>query len=165
MNTPKVTERAIALAIRQYATELVAGVTLRPYQCLSEESFRTDESGGTRSYPMIEIKCGAPEIQGNQYGETVAASVRISTDENDDQNHAAISTLFGSVLDLFHSLHRQSLTPAGGDELTYFKSVFTDEFGAAFNFGGITLSAGTEPYDDDGIAVIDLGINVHYTRS
>jgi len=165
MNTPKTTERAIAQTIRQYATELVTGVTLRPYQCLSEESFKTDEAGGTRSYPMIEIKCGSPEIEGNQFGETVSASVRISTDETEDQNHAAISTLFGSVLDLFHTLHRQSLRAAGGDELTYFKSIFTDEFGAAFNFGGITLQAGTEPYDDDGIAVIDLGLNVHYTRS
>jgi hypothetical protein len=165
MNTPKVTERAIALTIQQYATELVAGVTFRPYQCLSEQPFKRDEAGGTRSYPMIDIKCGSPEIEGNQYGEKVTATVRIATDENDDQNHAAISTLFGGVLGLFHTLHRQSLKSAGGTELTYFKSIYSDEFSTDFNFGGITLTAGTEPYDDDGIAVIDLGINVHYTRS
>jgi hypothetical protein len=164
MNTPKITERAVAVIIRQYADALTATTTIRPFQCLSEDRFKTDEAGGTRSYPMIEIRATPPQVNASQHTEHVDVSISIANNNDDDQNHEELSMIYGSVLEVLQKLHKQSLTSAGGAELTTFKSVFSDEFGNDFNFGGITFEGGMEPFDDDGVSVIGQTIQVHYSR-
>lgn len=164
MNTSKITERALALCIQQYA-QLVAGTSIRPFQCLSEDSFRTqDFAGGTRSYPLIEIRSGMPAIDASLHTEHVTCSVTIATHEGDDQDHSKLSDLVTSVDTVIKSLFDQAKTQTDGDELTLFKSVYSDEFGSNFYFGGITIEGGQPPFDDEGIAVITQSVIVHYSR-
>lgn len=164
MNTSKITERAIALVLRQYA-DLDQLVNIRPFQCLSEEPFRPqDESGGTRSYPMIDIRSNSPNINPSLHTEHVSCVVTVATNEDEDQDHLQISNIFGSVQTVAQAIFDQSKSHLGGEELTLLKQVFSDEFGSSLNFGGITIEGADAPFDDDGIAVISMTINVHYSR-
>lgn len=163
MNTAKTTERGIALVLRQYA-DLTAETSLRPFQCLSENSFRPkDESGGTRTYPQIDIRCSSPTVNPSQHTEYVTCVVTVATNEDEDQNHQEISRLYGEVEEVLLALFAQAKT-TDGDELTLLKSVYTDAHASSFYFGGITFEGGEAPFDDDGIATISQAINVHYSR-
>lgn len=163
MNTAKTTERAMALVIQQYA-DLIAGTSIRPFQCLSEQSFRNrDKSGGTRSYPMIDIRCTSPTVNPSQHTENVTCILTIATDEDQDQNHSQISALYEAVETVLQALFDQAKTTAG-DELTLLKSVYTEAHGSSFYFGGMTFAGGDAPFDDDGIATISQAVVIHYSR-
>jgi hypothetical protein len=163
MNTAKTTERAIALVIQQYA-DLITGVSVRPFQCLAEDSFRpTDLSGGTRSYPQIDIRCSTPTVNPSQHTESVTCTVTIATNEDDDQDHADLSQLYEAVESVLQALFDQAKTTDGA-ELTLLKSVYTDAHGSNFYFGGMTFEGGNPPFDDEGIATISQSVVIHYSR-
>ena len=163
MNTAKTTERALALVIQQYA-DLIAGTSIRPFQCLAEQTFREkDESGGTRIYPQIDIRCSTPTVNASQHTEHVTATVTIATNEDEDQDHADLSALYEAVETVLQSLFDQSKT-TDGDELTLLKSVYTEAHSTHFYFGGTTFEGGDAPFDDDGIATISQAVVIHYSR-
>jgi len=163
MNIAKTTERALGLVISQYATT-VAGVNIRPFQSLSEDPFRpTDEAGGYRYYPLIDIRCSTPNVNPSQHTESVQAVLTVATNEDDDQGHLQLSQIYSAIETVLQALFDQIKT-TDGEELTLFRSVYTDAHGSGFLVSGITFAGGESPYDDEGVAVISQSINVHYAR-
>jgi hypothetical protein len=163
MNVAKSTERAFALVISQFA-EMIAGVSIRPFQCLSEDSFRPkDASGGTRAYPMIDIRSSTPVINATQNSRYVTCTITVATQSDDDPDNKQLSQIYEAVEAVIMAIFNQSKS-SDGAELTLMKSVFADAHGNSFHYGGIRIEGGNPPFDDEGISTITQVVTVHYSE-
>lgn len=152
----------MAETIRTYA-EIGEGVTIRAWQSLPADGSWSPDID--RAFPMIDVRCGPPRTDDNQATLACECAVLLGTKTDDDKGHAAISALYDAVQGLADKLFAQFRATAG-TELTYFLARITAEVGAAgFLFGGLTFGEGLAPSDEDGVNMIGIVLNVHYSRS
>lgn len=152
----------MAETIRAYA-EIGEGVTIRAWQSLPADGSWSPDTD--RAFPMVDVRCGPPRTDDSQTTLSCECAVLMGTKTDDDRDHAAISALYDAVQELVDKLFAQFRTTAG-TELTYFLARIAAEVGAAgFVFGGLTFGEGLAPSDEDGVNMIGVVLNVHYSRS
>lgn len=120
-----------------------------------------------REWPMVDVRCGPPRTDDNQATLFCECNILIGTKADDDRDHAVISGIYeasGGVLDgIFANFRQQAETT---DPLKSWLAQMTAlTTSGHFQFGGFTFGAGLAPYDDAGINMMGLTMNVHYGRS
>lgn len=162
MNVARAIELAYAQTLREYA-ELGAGCAVRAWQSLRNDP--TWDVEKDRTFPMVDVRVSAPRFDDNAHTMYCEAAVLCGTKTDDDIDHAAIQSLYGAVQGVCDLLYAQFLAGTDGTELTYFKSVLTTELGASFHFGGFTFADGLAPYDNSGVNMIGISMQVHFSRT
>jgi len=164
MNLPKAIEQVLADLIRSNAA-VGPGVIFRPWQTLQADN--NWDASVDRIFPLIDIRCSAPTTADNQVARSVECAVLMGTNADDDRDHAFISNMFEEVHQFLDQLFIQFR--AGNfdaDPLASFVEDTQALVGDAsrFRFGGLTFGAGMEPYDDGGINMLGITLEVHYSR-
>jgi hypothetical protein len=160
MNEPKAIELALTDVLRECAE--VGTVALRPWQALPEGGLKGDYE---RKFPCIDLRAGPPSTDPNGITRTGAATILCSTQTDEDQSHAVISGLYEAVQGAIDRLYTQGRTHnAAGAEWTAFTARMTAEM-PTVTVAGFTLSPGTGPMDGDGLNLVGVVINVHFTNS
>lgn len=169
MNEARAIETALAETIRQYG-DIGSGVTIRCWQALQNDfAWRYDKTNGDRRFPVIDIRAGFPMFDENQHTMHTAVTIEIATMTQDDRNHAVISSIYTGAKAVIDSLFKQFMSGNHeAEELAYFVEMIKqglDDFADVFHFGGITLEGGMPPYDEGGILVMPMTINIHHART
>jgi hypothetical protein len=162
MNEPKAIEIGFAKALR--CREVPGGI--RTWQSLNADFAWSGQKD--RAYPLTSIKASTPQDDG-QSMVTFVVDVEIEprTRAEEDQNHQAISALYGQIKAACDALFIQSRATTG-TELTAFTNAITAELAGEasnFSFSGFTFGAAGQPYEDDGDLAMPLVMRVHYSRS
>lgn len=149
--------------IRAYC-EVGAGVTIRAWQSLvSDGSWKTAPD---RAFPMVDVRCTPPRTDDNQATLAVECAVLMGTKTDDDKDHAVVSALYEAVQGLIDTLFSQFRQGTTTGAAAFFIDKIAEYAGAsAFEFGGLTFGDGFGPEDDNGINMIGVTLNVHYSRS
>jgi len=162
MNVAKIIEQAVSRTIRDHA-ELSADVVIRAWQTLDDD--HTWDAALDRTFPMIDVRCGAPTVEEDQKSMRASCMVRCATKTDDDRDHATISEIFGAVQGVMEEVFFDFANGTEGGAL----DTMTGHLGALsankILFGGVTSMDFTEPYDDGGLNMIGTGLRIHFMRS
>ena len=160
MNTPKAIELALTSMIRAYA-ELTRGTLIRPWQSLGIEGAFV--KGNDRTFPCIDIRCSPDQWDENQATLMCQCEITAMTRDEDDPDHADVSTLFEGAHGVTLSIFNGFMGRVSSTVYDAFKAAVEAD-APNINVGGITLPAGLPPsLDDQNHNAIGLGLAVHFS--
>lgn len=165
MNAAKIFESALAQVMREYAA-VGPGTVIRAWQSLAEDSNwkYNKATQSDRAMPCIDIRVASPTYDPIQYTIVSEAQIIAWTEQDDDPDHAIISSMYGELQGVADKLFDQALSGTDGDELTKFKELVAAG-SADITFGGISYATGIAPYAEDGLNAIAFGLSIHWSRS
>jgi hypothetical protein len=164
MNAARAIETAMVQTLRAFA-DLGKGTVVRGWQNLRiDNAWRVDPiTGADKTLPLVDVRCSPPRPDDSQH--TVVASCRIDamTNAEEDRDHLFISAMYDAIQETCERMRQASLVVSSSCErLAMFTAALAEEM-PQLKFGGLSYGDPTEPFDDDGVNVIGLTLNVHYS--
>jgi hypothetical protein len=160
MNASKALEIAIAQTIRQHA-ELGSGTLVRPWQSLKEDGAFDPESD--RTFPCVDIRFAAPRYNQDQHTIVCSGQILVMTYTEDDKDHEKISIIFGEMHNVLLSIFRDSMGESNTGYYAEMVAYVAEQYPDAMHIGGVTLTDGTPPIDQQGLNAIGVGFDVHFS--
>jgi hypothetical protein len=131
-------------------------------------SLRNDQSwdwSTDRQLPCIDIRCSPPVQVDGGATLTASCSIKIKTNGSDDKDHAQISALEEAIQTALDTIYSQSHTDCTGAEWVAFVAAIKRDFALVSTVGGIEITQGEEPSNDEENPVVGFVVTVHYSRA
>jgi hypothetical protein len=164
MNAAKAIESAVVQTLRAYA-DLGKGAVIRGWQNLRVDgAWKIDPATNTdRTLPLVDVRCSPPRPDESQHTVVAACHIDAMSNAETDRDHSFISGMYDAIQETCERMRQASLVASSSCPiLAAFVAVLAQEMPQLY-FGGLSYGDPTEPYDDAGVNVIGLTLNVHYS--
>lgn len=157
--------RAIEIAVYELikTRAIGEGTLVRCWHGMRTDS-RWDEKRD-RILPSIDIRCYPPVTDDNKVTLTCQCAIDIRTLAEQDRTHERIEMIEDAVQSALDELYSQFRAGATGEIFAAFESSIKNGFTAVQSVGGLELSQGTNPSDDDGANTVGMVLGVQYSRA